>query len=135
MLRREKGGRGKKNLFDSIGDLCLVADITRIKRSVVVPLNDVKDGYRVTARKQCIYDVATEETAATNDEERVAGWGEHMVMVRVNAQMVSLILSFSSLGWTRSREHQTDKTPDRFERGQPCSPHNRSSSFSQTSTS
>jgi hypothetical protein len=99
MLRREKGSRRKKNLFDSIGDLCLVADITRIKRSVIVPLNDVKDGYRVTARKQRIYDVAAEETTAADDEERVAGWGEHMMVVRLNAQMVSLILSFSSLEW------------------------------------
>ena len=58
--------------FDGVGDLCLVADVTRIKRSIMMALNDVKDGYRVTARKQSFYDMPTEETAATDDEESVA---------------------------------------------------------------
>lgn len=40
-------------------------------------LNDVKDGYRVTAGKQSFYDMSTEETAATDDEESVALWGGH----------------------------------------------------------
>jgi hypothetical protein len=43
----------------------------------MIALNDVKDGYRVTARKQGFYDMPTEETAATDDEERVALWGGH----------------------------------------------------------
>ena len=66
--------REKKYLFDSIGDLCLVADVPGIKRSVIVALNDVKDSYRVTTRKQSIYDVATKETATADDEEGVALW-------------------------------------------------------------
>ena len=37
----------------------------------MVALNDVEDGYRVTASEQGIYDVAAEETAAADDEERV----------------------------------------------------------------
>ena len=68
---------GREYLFDSVGDLCLVADVPRIKRSIIVALNDVKDSYRVTAGKQSIYDVATDETAASDDEERVALWGGH----------------------------------------------------------
>ena len=50
----------------------MVADVTRIKRSIMMALNDVKDGYWVTARKQSFYDVPTEETATTDDEESVA---------------------------------------------------------------
>jgi hypothetical protein len=59
-------------LFDSIRDLCLVADVTRVKRSVIVALNDVKNGYGITAGKQSIYNVAAEKTAAADDEESVA---------------------------------------------------------------
>jgi hypothetical protein len=58
-------------LFDSVRDLGLVADVARVKRSVMVALNDVKDGYSVTACDQGIYDVTTEKTAAADDEERV----------------------------------------------------------------
>jgi hypothetical protein len=58
----------------------LVADVPRIKWSIIVALNDVKDSYRVTARKQSIYDVATEETAAAYDEEGVALWGGHVTV-------------------------------------------------------
>lgn len=43
----------------------------------MIALNDVKDGYRVTARKQGLYDMPTEEAAATDDEESVALWGGH----------------------------------------------------------
>ncbi len=67
----------RKYLFDSVGYLCLVAYVPRIKGSIIVALNDVKDSYRVTARKQSLYDVATEETAAADDEERVSLWGGH----------------------------------------------------------
>jgi hypothetical protein len=76
---------GREYLFDSVGDLCLVADVPWIKRSIIVALNDVKDSYRVAAGKQSIYDVVTDETAAADDEERVALWGGHGGMVRVNA--------------------------------------------------
>ena len=55
----------------------MVADVARIKRSIMIALNDVKDGYRVAARKQGFYDMPTEEAAATYDEERVALWGGH----------------------------------------------------------
>jgi hypothetical protein len=41
----------------------------------MVALDDVKDGDRVTAGKQSLYDVSAEETAATDDEERVAKHG------------------------------------------------------------
>jgi hypothetical protein len=75
---------GREYLLDSVRDLCLFANVPRIKRGIVVALNDVKDSYRVTASKQSIYDVATEETAAADDEEGVALWGGH-VMVRVYA--------------------------------------------------
>jgi hypothetical protein len=71
--------KGREYLFKSVGDLCLVADVPRIKRSVVVALDDVKDSYRVAASKQSNYDVATDETAAADDEERVALWGGHGV--------------------------------------------------------
>jgi hypothetical protein len=50
----------------------LVADVTGVKGNVVIALNDVKDGYWVTARDQSVYDVATEETTAADDEESVA---------------------------------------------------------------
>jgi len=41
----------KGYFFDGVGDLCLVADVTRIERSIMIALNDVKDGYWVTARE------------------------------------------------------------------------------------
>jgi hypothetical protein len=69
----------REYLFDGVGDLCLVTDVPRIKRGIIVALNDVKDSYRVTAREQSNYDVATDETAATYDEKRVALWGGHGV--------------------------------------------------------
>lgn len=69
----------REYFFKSVGDLCLVADVPRIKRSIIVALDDVKDSYRVTASKQSNYDVATDETAAADDEERVALWGGHGV--------------------------------------------------------
>lgn len=70
---------GGEYLFKSVGDLCLVADVPRIKRSIIVTLDDVKDSYRVAASKQSNYDVATDETAAADDEEGVALWGGHGV--------------------------------------------------------
>lgn len=60
-------------LLDSVRDLYLVADVTRVKRSVMIALNDVKNGHRVTTGEQSLYDVAAEETAAADDEEGVAG--------------------------------------------------------------
>jgi hypothetical protein len=77
-LKKEEAKERKKvveegeYLFDSIRDLCLVTDVTRVKRSVIVALNDVKNGYGITAGKQSIYNVAAKETAATDDEESVA---------------------------------------------------------------
>jgi len=96
ILRRERSGGRKfyKYLFDSVGYLCLVADITRIKRGVIVALNDVKDCYRVTAHKQSIYDVTAEETAAANDEEGVAVLGGHGVVRGNEVEMGSPDLSF-----------------------------------------
>ena len=81
-------------LFDSVRDLCLVADVTRVKWSVMIALNDVKNGHRVTTGEQSLYDVAAEETAAADDEEGVAG---HDTMAN------GLTRSFLFL--TRSREH------------------------------
>ena len=63
--------REREYLFDSVRDLGVVADVARVKRGVVVALNDVKDGDSVTACEQGIYDVTTEKTAAADDEERV----------------------------------------------------------------
>jgi hypothetical protein len=81
----------REYLFESVRDLRLIADVTRVKRSVMVALDDVKDGDRVTAGKQSLYDVSAEKTAAANDEERVA---DHDTM-RMKAQMGSPFLSFS----------------------------------------
>jgi|SRR6266850_925212 len=63
--------------FDSVGDLGLVADVTRVERRVMMALNDVKYGHWITARDQSLYDMPTEETAAADDEESVALWGGH----------------------------------------------------------
>jgi hypothetical protein len=60
------------HLFESVRNLSLVADIARVKWGVMIPLNDVKDGYWVTAGDQSFNDMTTEETATSNDEERVA---------------------------------------------------------------
>jgi len=75
-----KGGemhQKEDNLFDGVRDLCLVANVARIKWSVVIALNDIKDGHWVTARDESFYDVPAEETAATDDEESVALRGGH----------------------------------------------------------
>jgi hypothetical protein len=50
----------------------LVTDIARVKGSVVISLDDVKDGDGVTTRDQSLNYMATEEAAAANDEKRVA---------------------------------------------------------------
>jgi len=55
----------------------LVADVTRVKGSVVIALHNVKDSYWVTACEQSVYDVPTEETATADDEETVAVCGGH----------------------------------------------------------
>lgn len=60
------------NLSNGVGNLCLVTDIAGVKGSVVISLDDVKDGDWVTTRDQSLYYVATEEAAAADDEKRVA---------------------------------------------------------------
>jgi hypothetical protein len=97
---------GREYLFDSVGDLCLVADVPRIKRCISVALNDVKDSYRVTAGKQSIYNVATDETAAADDEERVALWGGHGVYGTSSKCSTKWSDLFQSCIGPRSREHQ-----------------------------
>jgi len=80
----------------------LVADIPRVKRRIIVALNDVKDSYRVTAREQSIHDVTTDETAAADDEERVALWGGHGVY---GSSTNGLIFFHLSCNLSRSRDH------------------------------
>lgn len=80
--------------MDGVRDLCLVADVTRIKGSIMIALNDVKDGYWVTARKQSLYDMPTEETATTDDEESVALLGGHENKNEINLLAGSCHLFF-----------------------------------------
>jgi hypothetical protein len=60
------------NLSNGVRNLCLVTYIARVKRSVVISLDDVKDSDGVTTHDQSLNYVATEEAAAANDEKRVA---------------------------------------------------------------
>jgi hypothetical protein len=76
---RKKWGYVRRGgyFFDSVGDLGLVADVTRVEWRVMMALDDVKYGHRITARDQSLHDMSTEETTATDDEESVALWGGH----------------------------------------------------------
>lgn len=65
-------GRGTKYLSNGVGDLGLVTDIAGVEGSVVIALDDVKDSDGVSTRNQSFNDVTTEETAAADDEKRVA---------------------------------------------------------------
>ena len=60
----------------------------------MIALNDVEDGYWVTARKQSIYNMPTEETATTDDEESIALWGGHENKKEINLLAVSCHLFF-----------------------------------------
>ena len=51
-----------------IEDLLFVRDVPQVKRDIMVPLDDVKDKYNVTAREEPLYDVTADEPAATNNE-------------------------------------------------------------------
>lgn len=98
-------------LFDSIRDLRLVADVTGVKRSVIVALNDVKNGYGITAGKQGIYDVAAEKTAAADDEESVAVhdtmWREKLNPDRRTGSSLYQSRSRENSLITRNRSNQT----------------------------
>jgi len=76
----------------------------------MIALNDVKDGYWVTARKQSLYDMPTEETATTDDEESVALLGGHE-----NKNEINLLAGSSHLFFFVSfiRDHVTTSDPIR----------------------
>jgi hypothetical protein len=69
----ERGGY----FFDSVRDLGLVADVTRVKGRVMIALDDVKYGHWITTRDQSLNDMPTEKTATADDEESVALRGGH----------------------------------------------------------
>jgi hypothetical protein len=52
----------------------LVTDVAGVKGCVVVALDNVKDSDGVTTRDQSLNYVTAKETAAANDEKRVALW-------------------------------------------------------------
>ena len=51
-----------------IRDLLLLADVSRIERDVVIPLDNVKYGHSVAAREEGFNHVAPEEAAAADDQ-------------------------------------------------------------------
>ena len=63
-----------KNLSKGIRNLGLVTDVARVKGCVVVALDNVKDSDGVTTRDQSLNYVTAKETAAANNEKRVALW-------------------------------------------------------------
>ena len=50
----------------------MVTDVARVKGSVVIALDDVKNSDGVTTGEQSFNYVTTEETATADDEKRVA---------------------------------------------------------------
>ena len=58
--------------MNGVGNLGLVTDVAGVKWSVVIALDDVKDGDGVPTLEQSFNYVTTEETATADDEKRVA---------------------------------------------------------------
>ena len=67
------GARARKGTYltQSICYLVLLADVTRVERDVVIPLDDVEYRDSVAAREEGLHNVAPEETAAANNEVNV----------------------------------------------------------------
>ena len=80
----------------------------------MIALNDVKDGYWVTARKQSLYDMPTEETATTDDEESVALLGGHENKNEINLLAGSChLFFFLFFAVSFIRDHVTTSDPIR----------------------
>ena len=69
--------RTQTHLAESTKNVLLVGNVARIKRDVVMSLDNVEGRDDVATRGEPFDDVSTEETAATDDEVDVFGLGRH----------------------------------------------------------
>ena len=75
-------GQAWTYLAQRVGDLLLLADVSRVERHVVVALNDVEDGHGVPAGEKGFDNVPSEKAAAADDQVDVSLASRHGGMWR-----------------------------------------------------